>query len=1009
MAERSAGALLPACGPQSSVGVQTSPGISSLPIQHAAELAGALPAPIGKVTPVGYIAKETEYKEVTKCDKEKRAILKLKSGESKPKKEVTFKALYCEASKDATRVRKSVNGTYCYAKAVKSNPIFECNDNGLTLKPKAVRFSNGSVVDSDAIGGICVESTEADAAKTYSSHDKSKTTLQGSYEENTDKTLLVSAGQPFRMPKKICSHCGGRQSVIAVAEESYSFNPCLGKKAKIERNIQSSCHNLLERNTRGEKKLSASDNVKLLLHNGDLTYRETPHPACPVHSRSHLVPLLLKKGVSDVMSTQLYARAITITQASVETRQEDPGAKKPALQSTPSNQMAGPTTIPRLTSIPRPTSLPLTPYVARSTEPGEIGSLIQPRPLQQRNASQSVSVSVHAIPEITLPPPSVYTSAGGHQTSSLTEMHPKQAVLPSNPVGAQHKVQSLNRMACLNVGKHLQCKPRKAATCSLVSLVDSPSQPSHRLKTATQPTSHPSTPTQGHKQSSHRDIRQTVNFPQAGFYTPVHVARVLHPPASTTVPRRPLHHGSIQMVLTPIRHSCAVAPNLSIRPKYSSSEPVLHVTPPPQRQNPDAASLRDLKVGLFSAVAPISASMYHSILCNNKALRNSSANVKNSTPTAATSSMALTESPRSITISGTISFRPSDEVQHGPRLIGRDTNQLGRQTASASCGKNRDKSALYSVGSNTQSNSAENTAVVSNATGLSSQDSPAVSKADKFITNLIHKLEACEKKSHADSQPLQVDGHHGSIPFIRSNSSCVLDCADTKRWQPQQPPELCHGHIDKQHESNHIANPLVQTLHGQDLSYKSVAVVPLIGHAEVDDKQKNGKDQETSHKVSPGAGLLSQNTRRQGPDAVLGTCKMSNLDILSQSQTRIGLPPSSRIDSKAETCMHLGLKCNTARASSALCLPPDPQARPCREDSVVRPQSRPCPEESDAAHSHPANAALLLPPSPQCCESASLQQRLESVEASLTANKERITTLLNIIYDLETCQSSSSG
>nr|XP_019966172.1 PREDICTED: protein FAM196B-like [Paralichthys olivaceus] len=70
---------------------------------------------------------------------------------------------------------------------------------------------------------------------------------------------------------------------------------------------------------------------------------------------------------------------------------------------------------------------------------------------------------------------------------------------------------------------------------------------------------------------------------------------------------------------------------------------------------------------------------------------------------------------------------------------------------------------------------------------------------------------------------------------------------------------------------------------------------------------------------------------------------------------------------------------------------------------------RPCPVDSSLAHSHPADAAMLLPPSSQCCKSAALQQKLETVEASLAANKDRITTLLNIIHDLETCHTPTSG
>lgn len=1001
--ERSGGALLPTCGPQSSVGVQTSPGISGLPIQHGAELTGVLSRPSGYVTPDGYIAKETEYKEVsllTKCDKEKRAILKLKSGESKTKKEVTFKAPTCG--------RKSVNGKYCYAKAVKSNPIFTGNVNGVKLKLRAARYTNGSVVDSEAIGGISVESTEVDVVKNSTSHDKNQTRLQGFYAEKTEKMLLVSAGRTLQMPQKICSHCGGRQSVIAVGEKSYSVDPCLGKKPQIERNLQSSRHEISESGACGDKRSAAGDNPKLLYQGGDTKRRETPHPACPVHSRTHLVPLLLKHGVSDATSAQLYARAVTITQATIEARLDDPGAKKPAPQPSPGGR------------IPRPTSLPLTPYMAMATEPSEPGSHIQPRLPRQHNVPQSVCVSVHAVPENTLPPPpppSVYTSAAGHRNTSVTEMHQKRAALPANAGGARREIQSLNRTARLNAAAHLHCTPRKTVTCSSVSLVDNPSHPSHPLETATQPVpaSHPSTPSnQGQKPSLHTDGGPTAAFAHAGFFTPGHVACAPRPPASTTVPRRPLQHSPIQMVLTPTRRSCAIAPNLSIRPKYSSSEPVLHVSPAPQRQIPDATSLRDLKVGLFSAVAPISASMYKSIMCKITALRNSSVNVKNSSPTASPSSLALTESPRSITISGTISFQPADEAQRPPRLIGGDTNQLGPTRSPGSGEQTSDKSALYGVVSSAQSNSAGNRAVVSEAMGLSRQRSVGVPDSDKFIAYLIHKLEACESKSHEDSHPSQVDGHHGGIPLIKSSGSCLQGRTDTQ--QQQQKPVLSQGFREKECEGRRTACPPVQTFQGKDLTYKRFAGVPLMRHADVGDEQKHGNNPATLEGVAPGAvGLSPQNTRPQDADATSGTvaCKMSNSDPSLLPRPHTGLPQVPPLDSKAELCVRPGPECNSARPSSAIRPVSPPRPRPCQEESVVgpqlRPRPRPCPEDSGAAHSHPANAALLLPPSPQCCESASLQQRLESVEASLAANKDRITTLLNIIHDLETCHSPSSG
>ena len=62
------------------------------------------------------------------------------------------------------------------------------------------------------------------------------------------------------------------------------------------------------------------------------------------------------------------------------------------------------------------------------------------------------------------------------------------------------------------------------------------------------------------------------------------------------------------------------------------------------------------------------------------------------------------------------------------------------------------------------------------------------------------------------------------------------------------------------------------------------------------------------------------------------------------------------------------------------------------------------------AHAHPPDAEeRLLPPSPRCSKTAALQWRLETVEASLEANRTRISSLLHIIQDLEHSQVSIAG
>ncbi|XP_077449308.1 uncharacterized protein LOC144068568 [Stigmatopora argus] len=63
-----------------------------------------------------------------------------------------------------------------------------------------------------------------------------------------------------------------------------------------------------------------------------------------------------------------------------------------------------------------------------------------------------------------------------------------------------------------------------------------------------------------------------------------------------------------------------------------------------------------------------------------------------------------------------------------------------------------------------------------------------------------------------------------------------------------------------------------------------------------------------------------------------------------------------------------------------------------------------------AAGPSATEAAPFLPPSPRCRKSAAaIRRKLQSVEASLAANKDRIATLLNIIHDLEASRTSANG
>ncbi|XDV54090.1 hypothetical protein PO909_022463 [Leuciscus waleckii] len=66
-------------------------------------------------------------------------------------------------------------------------------------------------------------------------------------------------------------------------------------------------------------------------------------------------------------------------------------------------------------------------------------------------------------------------------------------------------------------------------------------------------------------------------------------------------------------------------------------------------------------------------------------------------------------------------------------------------------------------------------------------------------------------------------------------------------------------------------------------------------------------------------------------------------------------------------------------------------------------------EHCSLEHDHPASAVRLLPASPHCGSRRDPKHRLEMVEESLQSNKERVTTLLNCIQDLEMSHALSKG
>ncbi|XP_045896778.1 uncharacterized protein LOC123963779 [Micropterus dolomieu] len=1038
--DRAGGALLQTWGPQCSVGVQTSPRISRPPTQHSVQLTGTLSTQSDNITQTSniYITKETEYKEIlllTKSDKEKRAILKQKSGEFKTKKEVTFKALGGGAPEDVTWSQKNCSETYCYARAIKTNPHFAGNVTYVRPKLKsAARYINGSVVDSEAIGGISIDNDEAETVKSATSRRRDQIRQQGPYAEQGGKTLKLSAVRPSGMSQKMCSNCNGKKSPTADA--------CLGEKPSksaldslstnthfqmphIEKNLKSRHHETTQ-NTVSPQLLYLSEELK---------YGKTPHPACPVHSRGNLVTLSQTHAASDETSTQpttfLHAKTITVTKATIETRQDDASIKsfgKPSQDS----------------QIPRPTRLMLTPQMATASKPNNPHSHTYPKHLKiqhnpaQHNVPQNVCVSVHATPENT-PPSHLYATAAGRGNTSIINIHKTTATLntalmstiPAKVPKAQHE--TLHSTHTARLAANTLDPIHKPDTTTPASPLRTSPNPGHQPQE--KPSSNVNSKSPG-KVSFHDTVKNSTGF--LSFADARHTTAP-HPHLSTAVPRSTLNNifNSDQIMHTSIKHKSA-ATQIHSQPNSSNSEPTLHVSTASLTATPSATKPQYSRARLPSRAAPTFTSTCKSILFKTTALRNSSNNLSNNS--APTSSSTLTEIQSNVCVSGTMSLQSADTTQRNKALCHKEvpqTNHPGLTQATDSRTQTNKKSGLCSENSTNSTTTPVALCEqlhVSKHHNTGSDGSTHTSKSiipdtesymdkNKFNGNLINELVLYESKDHENSDLSQVTNLQNYISLIKSSSSCLQGCINTEQLKLAH----CQGYTEAAHEGHCATRPPVKTAQETDSKTKQFAPGLSVRHAHI--KLKSNADKQThpnystpsiiaQTKCEPVISSLENTSEHVDPIAKSSVHQNYDTSSLPQAHPSPELSSTAPapFNSEGELCVNTGHECNSTLPSSTMQLASLPRLQSCEAEAIVRPDSKfspappqPCPEDTGLAHSHPADAALLLPPSPQCCKSAALQHRLETVEASLAANKDRITTLLNIIHDLETCHTPTSG
>ncbi|KAG7518302.1 hypothetical protein JOB18_030403 [Solea senegalensis] len=192
-------------GPLCSVGVQTSPGLRIFPsIKQQSSQPTNTHHPLTMATDKATTA-ETE--EVIRSDSHSLPVSKETS-----QNEINSLTL------DDMGSQGSGSGVYCQIKSIRTNP----KD---TRGKKTARYTNGSVVASDVVGGVCTEATDVETT----CERRRVQSLRGESHRSVVKTASVCAAvhatppRPCRVmtnsPARLCGTCGRRRSQIA---------PCTG-------------------------------------------------------------------------------------------------------------------------------------------------------------------------------------------------------------------------------------------------------------------------------------------------------------------------------------------------------------------------------------------------------------------------------------------------------------------------------------------------------------------------------------------------------------------------------------------------------------------------------------------------------------------------------------------------------------------------------------------------------------------------------------------------------------
>ncbi|XP_052313489.1 mucin-5AC-like [Oncorhynchus keta] len=959
-----AGEVLPLTwGPQCSIGVQTSPGVRAPPILQGTQLIGTFPVQSdSRITPKsnGYIPKEPKEEEgirQTKSVRERVVITKQRSLESKIKQGVTFEGISSKLTKNVFfNQRKS--GTYCYARAIKTNPHLSGGMGNSKLKGRRdMRYTNGSVVDSEAIGGICIDgSDEAEPVSTMSSRegDQSKPKEHSVAYSYCGNTKRPRAPPPLWMPQRICSHCGGRQTVVPGAgaaslgdkspssacpegiaamkappsltdrnnlplshtekERDSAFSPLrLADRDRIQSQWTHTdslpphphCNPPIQNNK--DRKPNLPESPAPACKNRDLkqTNGYASHPTYPLHTsirdpvETADTPSQKHSDKAASLTSILHTTTATVTKATIEPRRTDANFLE-----TPSH----------LRKIPRPTPLTFSPQIAVATRPNTPRTHRKhPKTLTHPNTQPKPSItSSHPYP---VNPP--------HRTSPLNHVNPSWVITSPKPENTPHTTTlSFTATTLHRSAPPYPTKPPKSPK----ALTAAPPTPVCTPTTTTLPNT--ATTATYRRLPSHANTSHTTTTSANTPYT-----ATLANPYNTSHTTTPTYYYTTIRTTTlpkPLSHT----PNHS-NTSHTPTSPYLVYTSPKTPNSVENASQATTSTRRHPSTTSLTDSRP---LIVTQMQYNKPADPSDRSHNKITLTKTHAEHHYHANTHKRFVVEPIMHANVYPKLLTVSTrNTLCSPVIAAQTNEERDSRMSHA----------------SKVTDL--PECVAEKDANKegeeqghFATNL--KL---------GSEP-QIRSHTEHIPPsafpTRANTTSTFGL-DGQTYTDDAPPSVTP-------QTRADPNVLIATQTNTSARVKPVTKTPS-----------------PTHRLIPQA----------RPYTITDLLTHTPID----PECYRLLPPSRMAHLASYTLTH-------PNQTHQMIHPVFPFL-----SSSTTPQ--PSQDDSRLAHSHPADAALLLPPSPQCSRPAPLQRRLQFVEANLAANQDRITTLLNIIQDLEMSQALSKG